>query len=351
MAARARVRQAIQAGISRQVSPKSLTPDDRGESAMIILGNDKYIEARFRDEQEIEDVVLANSEHFFGPSSLLIPKRRIATKDGMGTIADAFAVDLASCVWNVVEAESSQHNVWTHIAPQVTKQLLAANQPETRQLLTEIIVQMYDADAEVKDKFSDEGIREIDIRKVLGEVFGQSPIIGMPIDRVPDDLREWGETLRNDVRLWTVKKYVQLGTPGNVAYEIPEEYRPTVDTSGRDGAMQSRRAYDVSLTDLLRARLVAEGDELTMAYAPRGAKRKTFRATVNEDGTLEVLGEVYSSLSYAALACIQSVGSERTTVNGWSQWRLHGKTLADIRQDYLRLLDTDQNDPTGSSDD
>lgn len=82
---------------------------------MIILEDKKLIEAKFTNEQEIEDVVLANSEHFFGPSSVLIPKAKIKTKDGFGTVPDGFAVDIASRVWYVVEAELAQHNVWSHI--------------------------------------------------------------------------------------------------------------------------------------------------------------------------------------------------------------------------------------------
>ena len=39
---------------------------------MIILVDRKLVEAKFKNEQEIEEVVIANSEHFFGPSSVLV---------------------------------------------------------------------------------------------------------------------------------------------------------------------------------------------------------------------------------------------------------------------------------------
>ena len=106
---------------------------------MIILDDKKLIEAKFRNEQELEDVVVANSEHFFGPTSVFIPKAKIKTADGTGTIPDGFAIDLASRSWYVVEAELGHHSIWTHIAPQVTKQLLAISRSETRQLLEEIL--------------------------------------------------------------------------------------------------------------------------------------------------------------------------------------------------------------------
>jgi hypothetical protein len=79
---------------------------------MIILNDKRLIEVKFDNEQELEEVVLANSEYFFGPSSILIPKKLIKTRDSFGTIPDGFAVDLASRNWYIVEAELIHHNLW-----------------------------------------------------------------------------------------------------------------------------------------------------------------------------------------------------------------------------------------------
>jgi len=310
---------------------------------MIILEDKKLIETNFTNEQEIEDLTIANSEHFFGPSSVFIPKAKIKTKDGAGTIPDGFAVDLASRTWFVVEAELGHHSVWTHIAPQVTKQLLAAGRPETRQLLTEILVQMVTSDPKVGEKFEEEAIKEIDIRKVLGEIFEKPPIIGMPIDRVTNDLREWAETLKNDVRLWIVRKYSLFGDQKVVAYDIPEEYRPALDTADRATPSKSGiRTFDVSLGDLVSSGLLNEGDTLVHAYKPRGGKKQTFKGVLGSDGSISVLDQSFSSVSYAALACIQAAGSERTTVNGWTSWRTaEGKLLSQVRDEYLAQKETE----------
>jgi hypothetical protein len=306
---------------------------------MIIFNNRKLIEAKFRNEQEIEDLVNVNSEHFFGPGSVLIPKAKINTKDGFGTIPDGFAIDLASRVWYIVEAELGHHSVWTHIAPQVSKQLLAAQRPETQQLLVEIIVQMVIKDQRVREKFEDEGINEIDVRKILGEILEQPPIIGMPIDTISQDLEDWARTLRNDVKLWIVKKYVEFGNPSVIAYDIPEEYRPVLDTTELDVNSKSGiRSYDVSIGDLITANLLTPGQEIFQKYKPRGGKRRTYRGIIIEDGSVEVLGEKFSSLSYAALKGINDAGSERTTVNGWKSWQTSdGKFLSDIRTQYLAM--------------
>jgi hypothetical protein len=310
---------------------------------MIILEDKKLIEVRFVDEQEVEDLVVANSEHFFGPSSIIIPKKKIKTKDGFGTIPDGFAIDLSTRVWYIVEAELSHHNVWTHIAPQVTKQLLAAVRPETRQMLTEILVLMITDGSSTKEKFDDEGIKEIDIRKVLGEIFEKAPIIGMPIDAVTNDLREWAATLKNDVKLWIVRKYVEFGNPKNIAYQIPEEYRPVFDTTDRESLPQSGiKTYDVSIADLIDDGFLSGGSELTMSYKPRGGRQQIYSAKLEPDGSLNVLNENFPSPSYAAIYCIQKAGSERTTVNGWTSWKTQdGKLLAQVRSEYLEKKEKD----------
>jgi hypothetical protein len=304
---------------------------------MLIFEDKKLIEAKFTNEQEVEDLIVADSEHFFGPSSIFVSKKKIKTKDGFGILPDGFAVDLSSRIWYIVEAELSHHNVWTHIAPQVTKQLLAAGRPETRQLLTEILVEMVAEDSKTKERFDDESIKEIDIRKVLGEIFEKAPIIGMPIDAVTNDLRDWAATLKNDVKLWIVRKYVQFGNPKIIAYDIPEEYRPVFDTTDRESQPKSGiKTYDVSITDLMVEGFLSAGTELALSYRPRGGKQQIFTARLESDGSLNVLNQNFPSPSYAAIFCMQKAGSDRTTVNGWTIWKTSdGKFLSQLRADYL----------------
>jgi hypothetical protein len=164
------------------------------------------------------------------------------------------------------------------------------------------------------------------------------PVIGIPIDEVGSDLREWAQTLKNEVRRWVVRKLVELGNPNNVIYEVPEEYRPVLDTSpDSDDPAQANRYYDVSVADLVASNLLTPGQSLSMYYKPRGGERKQYHAVVSTDGSIETLGRPFSAPSYAALACIQNAGSDRETVNGWITWKdQSGHTLADLREQYLQ---------------
>src|SRR5690554_8221503 len=92
---------------------------------MLIFNNSKYVKTPFSNEDELEQVVISNYEHIFGPSSIYLPKKLIRTADGIGTIPDGFAIDLGTRKWYLVEAELLHHSVWNHIAPQVSKQVIA----------------------------------------------------------------------------------------------------------------------------------------------------------------------------------------------------------------------------------
>jgi hypothetical protein len=311
---------------------------------MIIAGSKKFIAAPFASEEELELIVQANAEYIFGPDSLYLPKSLIRTSDGFGTIPDGFVVDLASRSWFIVEAELAVHSVWNHIAPQIAKQIIAASQPASRRMLTELVINRVKESAAFKERFEELGISEIDIRRVLSEIFEGKPIIGIPIDHVGVDLREWAQTLKTEVKLWVIRKLVEFGNPDNVIYEIPEEYRPALDTSPESEITASGyKYYDITIADLLAAALLKPGESLFMTYGPRGGERRRYEATVLPDGSIEVLGKSFSAPSYAALLCLQDAGSSRNTVNGWISWKTaEGKTLADLRDTLLKTPTPDE---------
>lgn len=303
---------------------------------MLIVGNSQYVEQPFDSEDELEQVVLNQFEYIFGPDAISLPKKLIKSPMGAGTIPDGFAIDIAEKRWFVVEAELASHGVWAHIAPQIAKQIIAATQPETHQMLSALIVNLVKSNPEVREKFNAQGIPEIDIRKFVGDILQTAPIIGLPIDFVNEDLKQWAQTIKNEVKLWTIRKLVDTQNSLSIIYEIPDEYRPTLDTTKDASTSTGISIYDVSISDLLKAQYLKAGDELNMTYSPRGGEKKSYQALIQNDGSLIVLGKKFSSPSYAAVCGIQDAGSTRSTVNGWTSWLTkNGLTLAELRKRYL----------------
>lgn len=309
---------------------------------MLIYRDTKFIKAPFTNEAELEQVVIDNYEHLFGPTSIYLPKALIRTADGEGTIPDGFAIDIGQKQWYLVEAELMHHSVWSHIAPQVTKQILAASQKVTKRTLIDLTVSLYENDNYTKEKFEDLSISAVNVRQVIGDILESEPIIGIPIDGIKNDLRDWAKTLRHDVKLWIVSKFVELNNPTNIVYEFPEEFKPEFDTEIKTDSVDKNSSliiqYGVEISDLVEAEILSIGQKLYMSYKPRNGTAKNYEATILEDGSLEVLGQKFSSPSYAALAGIQDAGSDRKTVNGWTSWKnSENKTIAELREQLLKL--------------
>ena len=61
-----------------------------------------------------------------------------------------------------------------------------------------------------KEKFEELNIPAINVRQVVGDILETDPIIGVPVDGVTNDLRDWARTLKYKVKLWVVSKFVEF---------------------------------------------------------------------------------------------------------------------------------------------
>ncbi len=197
---------------------------------MLISGKSKFVNSSFTSEDELKKMVLENADYFFGQSSFCLSRDLISNKDGFEVFTDGFAVDIANRQWFIVNAALSKHDVWSHIVPQVVKQLVSADQSITKQLIIGLIMQQLREDNNIMKMFNDagywkegEGVFENEISDIQGEIFGKSPVIQMSIDSVFSDLSGWAETLKANVKLSIIKKYVDSGNFKKIIYEIPEE--------------------------------------------------------------------------------------------------------------------------------
>ncbi len=306
---------------------------------MLIFGEKKYVETPFTSEAELERVVEAHHEDIFGSLSIYLQKQLVTTTGGDGSVPDGFVIDPESRRWYIVEVELSQHSVWSHIAPQVAKQIIGATQPETKQLLIDAAINQIKDDDEYTDILRDMDTDALGVHKLFQTILDTEPIVGMPIDKVSSDHREWAATLRNDVKLWVVSKYAEWGNQSNVIYQIPEEFSPTVDTAEEHAQQDEGRGtyYGVTVKDLIDAELVRVGETLTYTYGKGGRNRKPYSGIVLEDGSIETEGKAFAALSYAALHIIEKAGSERKTSNGWWAWKnSRGERMKELRARYLK---------------
>lgn len=305
---------------------------------MLVGKNEQYLKVAFDSEAEIEAVVAENADLLFGPNSVYLPQKRISTAGGAGTIPDAVVVDLGARQWYIVEVERESHGTWRHIAPQVSKQLAAARRSEMRkELVVSSLRQIQDSDA-LMESVEELGVSHINLHALVEEILEKPPLVVIPIDGVPDDLKAWAATLKNEVLIWEIEKYLQPET-NKILYSLPKEPSRATGQSPADMSQTSETTSGggTLFRQLLEAGILVPGQRLLMKYGPRGQPRKDYEATVAEDG-LDIDGRVYSP-SYAAVACMKKAGSDRRTANGWLRWRTEdGRLLNDIWQDYKATL-------------
>lgn len=308
---------------------------------MIVHGSDKYFRAPFNDEGEIEKVVKDYAEYLFGSSILFLPKSKINTIGGAGTIPDGFVIDVESAEWFMVEAELATHGTWQHIAPQVSRQLAATDSQSTRDSLLKICLEMIKKDKAAAGIFADLDIPQLEIHGKLQVILAKPPTIAIPIDGIPPDLQSWVKTLKFPVKIWLIEKYQSLDGK-TVFYSIPDENVPTLTTQTTKGEALSTLFNRLSqpYQDVLQLGLINEGQTVLLDYGPRGKAKKQWKGILRKDG-VEIDGKIMS-LSAAAVYCIQQAGSPRGTANGWIMWKTEDGTY--LNEFYNKVFSSQAQD-------
>jgi hypothetical protein len=298
---------------------------------MLANRSEQYIRTSFVDEAEIEGVVQQFAEQLFGSSIVYLSQARITTLGGKGSIPDAVVIDFESNEWYLVEAERAVHGTWEHIAPQVSRQLTAVSSAKTRDALVQLALAQVHQSVELQDRFHEIGVEQLHVHGHVEAILAKAPTIAIPIDAIPKDLTDWARTLKNDVKIWLVEKFVSTSDQTRVLYSLPDENLPTIVTAATSANSVSavRATGSRPFQELIGAMPELLGQPVFMEYGPRGSERQKFHGTIRQDG-IEVEGQTYSP-SYAAVRCMQKAGSTRKTANGWIRWKTqHGEVLNEL---------------------
>ena len=288
-----------------------------------------YSKVEYKNEEEIETVVVNNFNKLFGDYSFLLDKGLIATSSGKGTIPDGIIINFQENVWYILEVELGKHGTWDHIAPQISKQITAMENIETKNKITENCIRQIDKNKKFKDVLSEIDIEEINIHGTINKILKQPPKVALPIDYIPNDLKDWTKTLKVEVMVWLVEKYIDIN--GNILFSIPDK---EIELENDDDNNEVKIKGDL-LTQVIENGLLSEGEELFFEYGPKGKTKTKFTGIVRKNG-IDVDGEI-SSVSVSSLRCIQKISPTRTSSNGWVVWRTEDGKL--INELYKKLIE------------
>ena len=291
-----------------------------------------YSKVQFSDEAEIENVVINNFNLLFGDYSILLDKSLINTSSGKGSIPDGIIIDFQERKWYILEVERGIHGTWEHIAPQISKQITAMENIDSKTRIAENCVNKINKNTSFIEVLKEIDVKEINIYGTINKILEQPPIVALPIDYIPNDLKDWTKTLKVDVNVWIVEKYRDIN--GNILFSIPDK-EIEIETEELSNNDEKKKITGDILGQVIDKGLLKEGQELYFEYGPNGKSKTKFTGIVRKNG-IEVDGEI-SSASVSSLRCIQKINPSRTTSNGWVVWKTKdGKLIFEL---YKKLLE------------
>lgn len=210
----------------------------------IIFDGKLFLKGSFSSEEELERVVDSYSSVVFGENVIYIPKVLMGTLAGFKTYPDAIAlaVDPGAERWYIVEVELARHGTWSHIAPQISKQIVAADNPETREEIARRFLREVENSEKYKKLFEERGISSIQIFKHILEVVKSDPVIVVPIDEIPDDFMEWAKTLKRDVVPIVIEKYTEVNGDGTI-YRVASSLFTPSEPSDDKGKLLTKEEF------------------------------------------------------------------------------------------------------------
>ena len=141
----------------------------------------KYLPYKYKDEDELERMVMEHSESIFGADSVFFSKQKIKTRSGIATIPDGFILLINDRKWYILEMELASHPLYEHIVVQVSKFNTAIKNPKTRKKLIGVFYEEVKDNIQIKYKFEFNRITK-ELYKFLSDAIDKDPEVIVIID-------------------------------------------------------------------------------------------------------------------------------------------------------------------------
>lgn len=182
-------------------------------------------EAAFESERELQNWVYANIRTFL-PRSYLIDGFQITTISGKNSAPDGFGFNFDNREWYLIECELLGHGVWPHIAEQITRFVVALQNPDTLRKIRDRLFD-YICDKKIISQVAS-GLGTVPERMHQQvELFIESvqPQIVIFIDEANQDLEDMAHALDIPTKIFRLKKFLVNGAP---EYYSPDTHAPVI---------------------------------------------------------------------------------------------------------------------------
>jgi len=196
----------------------------------------------FEKESELEDWVYANLETFLGPCALL-KKFLINTSAGKGAIPDGIAFNFLTHQWYVIECELLKHGVWPHIAEQISRFVVALQNPDTSRRIRDILFE-HIINCDLIDSATSQlgTTRDRLLQRIELFVESVQPQVVIFIDDTNQDLEDFARALAISTSVYRVSKF---NVNGRAEYYSPDVKAPIFRIETEAGIGSDSREMEV----------------------------------------------------------------------------------------------------------
>lgn len=200
------------------------------------------VECPFESESELEGWAIQNLTQFLGRCTIL-GKIQIVTPAGKLSIPDGFAFNFTTREWFVIEAELLVHGVWPHIAEQITRFVVALQNPDTlRKIRDRLFEQLLaSGDAVRVSETLGIGVDRL-LQKIELFVEAIQPSIVIFIDDANQDLTDFAHALDIPTKIFRIRKFL---VDGRAEYYSPDRSAPILETLPESKASEGNQDVDV----------------------------------------------------------------------------------------------------------
>jgi hypothetical protein len=188
---------------------------------MLIVDGVKYKPWTPKDEErEFHPLVKAQSKEIFGKDTVYFDvKTLIKTASGIGSIPDAYVIDLAEPFeWYVIENELATHPVYDHVVRQLTKFINGIENKDTKNQILDMLYEQINKDNGLRTAISTK-TGNAEIYHFLSKlILTKKPRIVVIIDEITLELEEASHALSYTPDLVEFRTYVREDNPKSYAH-------------------------------------------------------------------------------------------------------------------------------------
>ena len=181
----------------------------------IVYNDQKYLEYKYKKEEDYENDIFEKSSTFFGNKSVLINSKKLIESTALGgTIPDGFLFDFADKSnpnFYLIEVELATHDFYNHIFPQITKFFAFFKNPSSQKNLVEKLFNIINNDSKIKKQFQKHIGEQEEIYKYLSDLIDSSQNILLIIDNdkaeLPEIVDTYTDTWGKFVKIIRIKRY------------------------------------------------------------------------------------------------------------------------------------------------